>query len=279
MTSVLRSVRRGAGAAKRKLFPSAEVKAWREACRQAERTPRHVPGRIELAGCTIEYADLLTLCPQWHDIFVRRALDFRTASASPRILDCGANIGLASLFYKRRYPAARITAFEADPVLADLLARNMRANGADVDVRSAAVWTRDGEVAFRAEGADSGAIEGFAGELDAPRVAVPSVRLADVIAREPVDLLKLDVEGAEGAILADCEPVLPQVRALVMDLHEFDPAERRAPAVFELLRHAGFTYAADDLVALPWRAPVAGPEAPFPGTALCWAMTVRAWRR
>jgi hypothetical protein len=90
--------------------------------------------------------------------------------------------------------------------------------------------------------------------------------------------LKLDVEGAESAILADCETVLPAVHALVMDLHEFDPAARRAPAVFDLLRRSGFTYAVSDLAALPWRAPTAPAESAFPGSALCWAMTVRAWR-
>jgi FkbM family methyltransferase len=278
--SVLQAVRRGAGAAKRRLFPAAELKAWQEACRRAERAPRHVAGRIDLAGYSIEYADLLTLCPQWHDIFVVRGLDFATPAASPRILDCGANVGLASLYYKRRYPAARITAFEADPSLAAILARNLQVNGAaDVEVVSAAVWTRNGEVAFRAEGADGGAIDGLpGGVIEAPITTVPCVRLAELISREPVDLLKLDVEGAEGAILQDCAAALGGVRALIMDLHEFDPSARAAPAIFDLLARAGFTYAATDLVPLPWRPPVAAATSSFPRTALCWAMTVRAWR-
>jgi FkbM family methyltransferase len=278
---VMRAVRRSAGAAKRRLFPAAELKAWHEACRQAERARRRTPGRIELAGYSIEYADLLTLCPQWHDIFVRGALDFETSSPAPRILDCGANLGLASLYFKRRHPSARITAFEADPVLSAILGRNLGANGAaDVELIRAAVWTRDGEVRFRAEGADAGAIDGLPGGVDAaPIVTVPCVRLADVIAREPVDLLKLDVEGAERAILQDCEAALPGVAAMIIDLHEFDPSARAAPAVFDLLARSGFTYAASELVPLPWRAPVAASPGPFPRAALCWAMTIRAWRR
>lgn len=280
MTSVLATMRRGAGAAKRRLFPRAETKAWRDACRRAARTPRRVRGAIDLAGYTIEYADLATLCPQWHDIFVRQTLDFHTTSPSPRVLDCGANVGLASLYFKRRYRSARITAFEADSALADILRRNLAANGArDVEVIAAAVWTRDGEVAFRAEGADAGAIDGLpGGPVGAPVSTVPAVRLADVIAGEPVDLLKLDVEGAESAVLADCETALSNVRALVMDLHEFDPSARRAPGVLELVRRAGFTYTVSDLVPLPWRADVARPDSPFPGAPLCWAVTVRAWR-
>jgi len=65
---------------------------------------------------------------------------------------------------------------------------------------------------------------------------------------------------------------------MVMDLHEFDPAIRQAPRVLELLTRAGFTYAVDDFVALPWREPLASAESPFPGKPLQWAMTVRAWR-
>jgi hypothetical protein len=68
------------------------------------------------------------------------------------------------------------------------------------------------------------------------------------------------------------------VRAIVMDLHEFDPHVRQAPRVLELLSRAGFSYAIDEFVPLPWREPVTGDDTPFPGRAMQWAMTVRAWR-
>ena len=281
MTAMWRRLRRGAGAAKRWLSPTAETAAWHHACGLAGRTPRYTLGRIDLAGYSIRYADLLTLCPQWHDIFVRGSLDFRARSDAPRILDCGANIGLATLYFKRRYPTARITAFEADPALADLLEMNVRENGAgEVDVVRAAVWTEAGQVQFRTEGADSGAIDGVSAGLDGRLVTVPSVRLADVIAREPVDLLKLDIEGAEAAVLADCAHVLPNVSAMVIDLHEFDARRRQAPGVLEQLSHGGFTYAVSELIRLPWRpaAQDAHAASPFPEPALCWAMTVHAWR-
>jgi len=56
------------------------------------------------------------------------------------------------------------------------------------------------------------------------------------------------------------------------------PAARQAPRVLERLTRAGFTYAVDDFVALTWREPRAAADSPFPGKALQWAMTVRAWR-
>src|SRR2546430_4335867 len=150
MNATAKLIRRAAGAAYRQLFPTPEVAAWRHADQLAARIPRHTPGTIRMLEYELRYPDLLSFCPQWHDIFVGGALEFQAPSPSPRILDCGANVGLASLFFKRRYPAARITAYEADPALFAIALANLSTNGAsDVDLVNAAVWTSAGRVAFR----------------------------------------------------------------------------------------------------------------------------------
>jgi len=272
-------LRRRVGAIQRRLFEPPEQAAFRHAWHLAETTPRFTPGTIRMMEHDIRYSDLLSFCPQWRDIFVKRVLDFAADSRSPRILDCGANVGVASLFFHQRYPDARITAFEADPALCAMLDANVKANGAaTVEARHAALWTSTGTLSFRCEGSDSGMIESLPGAVAGASTVVPSLRLRDLLEAEPIDLLKLDIEGAEDAVLADCEPVLHRVKAMVMDLHEFEPAVRQAPRVLELLTRAGFTYAVDDFVALPWREPLAGAGSPFPGKPLQWAMTVRAWR-
>ena len=279
MNPTLKRARRAAGEIYRQLHPSPEAAALRRLEDAAESAERRTPGRIAVLDYDLEYADLLSFCPQFDEIFVKHALDFQTASASPRILDCGANIGAASLYFKRRYPGARVTAYEADPELYAMTKRNLERNrAADVEVVHAALWTSTGHVTFRAEGSDSGMVDGLSGAVDAAGVSVPSLRMRDVLERERVDLLKLDIEGAEGAVLADCEPVLDRVNAIVMDVHEFDPRDRQSPRLFECLSRAGFVYAVDDLVGHDWRPPVAAPASPFPGTPLVWSMTVRAWR-
>jgi FkbM family methyltransferase len=278
MTTMLRRVAR---AVHRQLFPTPEVAAWRRAVQHAGAIPRFTHGSIRMLDYHLQYSDLLSLCPQWHDIFIDGALEFRFDSDRPRILDCGGNVGMASLFFKRRFPAARITAYEADPALFAILKANLAANGAsDVETVHAALWTANGRVTFQAEGSDSGMIGTLTGAVAGTAVDVPSLRLRDVIANDagPIDLLKLDVEGAEDAVLADCEPVLARVGAIVMDLHEFDPSHRQAPRVLELLTRNGFTYVVDEFVPQPWRPPVSLPNTPFPGKALVWSMTVRAWR-
>jgi FkbM family methyltransferase len=279
MRGTLRRAGRKVRAMRRRVFEEPETVAWRRAWHRAELTPRFTPGAIRMMDYDLRYSDLLSFCPQWQDIFVRRVLAFRSNNPAPRILDCGANVGLASLFFKRAYPAARVTAIEADPSLFAMLQTNLRANhAADVQTIHAALWTSNGTLAFQCEGSDSGMIGTLPGAIDGRSVTVPSLRLRDLLEREAFDLLKLDIEGAEDAVLEDCEPVLHRVAAMVMDLHEFDPRTRQAPRVLERLTRAGFGYAIDEFVPLTWRKPLAGPQSPFPGRAMNWAMTVRAWR-
>jgi FkbM family methyltransferase len=256
-----------------------EAAAWKRAWHRAELTPRFTPGTIQMLDYRLQYSDLLSFSVQWQDIFVKRCLDFQVATDAPRILDCGANVGLASLYFKQRYSRARITAYEADPGLAAMVDANLKTNGAgDVEVVHAALWVSNGQLTFRCEGSDSGMIAALPGAVDGRAAVVRSQRLRDLLDAEPIDLLKLDIEGAEDQVLADCEPVLHRVRAMIMDLHEFDAGRRRAPCVLDRLTRAGFTYAIDDFVPLIWRQPLAGNTTPFPGKAMQWAMTVRAWR-
>ena len=255
-----------------------EWRAWRAACREARRRPRRTAGRIALAGYDLGYVDLLTLCPQWHDVFVRKTLDVTLPAEAPVIFDCGANVGIASLYFKRRYPRARIHAFEADDRIAAVLADNLQRNGApDVEVTRAAVWTYTGTVAFRAEGADSGAIDSVAAAtLPGLPHQVPCVRLRDLIAGEAIDLIKLDVEGAEGPLLRDCAGVLHNVGAMAIEVHEFDPAVRRLPEILGELTEAGFTWSLDECVSVPWLG--APRPSPFAAATVSFVVVVRAWR-
>jgi FkbM family methyltransferase len=274
----LAALRRTAGVVKRQLFPDPAMAAWRQACAAAAMTPRFAPGAIALGPYRLRYPDLLTLCPQWKDIFIQRSLAFRSSRSDPRILDCGANIGLATLFFKAEYPAARITAFEADPAIAALLGDNLRANGAgDVAIVPAAVWTAAGTLAFHADGADGGTIVSGVPERTSRLIEVAAIRLRDVIAAEPIDLLKLDIEGAETPVLEDCAGQLPNVAAMLVEVHEFDPGDRRGARIFSLLEAAGFNYVVTHITPTPGRPAV--PDTPFPHRSSSYVMAVSAWRR
>jgi hypothetical protein len=76
-------------------------------------------------------------------------------------------------------------------------------------------------------------------------------------------------------VLRDAAGALGQVRAVQMEVHDFDAAERRLPACLDLLTREGFAYTLDDLHQASWR-PGARPAGPFPGVA-SWVVLVRAW--
>ena len=277
MAPLLSRVRRFARDVQHDIWPTPEIAMLQELERRAQQESRRTAGRIVVPPYDLEYADAMSTWPQWDDIFIRQALAFETDAPAPRIIDCGANVGLASLYYRRRYPRARITSIEADPTIADLCRRNLtRHDEADADVRTAAAWTTNGAVEFMCEGADSGTIATFDRSRRGTVHSVPAVRLRDLL-DEPVDLLKMDIEGAELAVLRDCAGALRNVAAIALDVHEFDPACRQTGAIFELLREAGYTFGLSNLCPLPWRA--SEEAGPFPSAPPIWAVAVFAWRR
>jgi FkbM family methyltransferase len=263
---------------KRRLFPTPEEAALKRIATEAWRVPRYTPGVFDVMGYRLHYVDLLTVAPQWKDTFVDELQAFNSRLAAPRILDCGANVGVVTLYLKRQHPASRITAFEADPRISAALSKNIEENHlAGVNVVTAAVWDEEGETSFVAEGSDAGGVASEYRGDSAKLITVPSVRLRDVIASEnQIDLLKLDIEGAEHRVLADCEPELHRVRAIAAELHDFDPANRRIPATLELLSRAGFTYSHGGIIPVqPSSSPL---HIPFPAHAARWVERIYAWR-
>lgn len=278
MAALLSHFRRLARDVQHDIWPTPELAVLRQLEWRAGHESRRTHGEIALDPYRFEYVDAMSTWPQWDDIFVHQSLAFSTDVRAPRILDCGANIGLASLYFKHRYPHARLTAFEPDPWLAAICRRNVARNDAmdDVEIKDAAVWTADGTLEFVCEGTDSGAIAALHHPIEGPVSRVPSLRLRDWL-HEPVDLLKLDIEGAELPVLDDCRDRLTNVRAMIVEVHEFDANKRQTGAVFDLLASAGFVFEMCAVTPLPWR--TSQLHSPFDGASPVWVAIVRAWRR
>ena len=65
--------------------------------------------------------DIPSFIWQFKEIFVDEIYKFDSKDEEPVIYDCGANIGMSCLYFKILYPKARITAFEGDPIITDVL--------------------------------------------------------------------------------------------------------------------------------------------------------------
>jgi FkbM family methyltransferase len=137
------------------------------------------------------------------------------------IVDLGSNAGQASMFLRDRYPRASIIAVEADPQIAALTARNL---GQDATVVSAAVSDHDGSATLtRVTGSSwASTLLSMSGDSHGTeRLEVRAVTLGTLLREQglgEVDLLKVDVEGAE-LIALTSDDALAQVRCVVGEVH------------------------------------------------------------
>jgi FkbM family methyltransferase len=141
------------------------------------------------------------------------------------LIDCGANIGMFSL-RATRAGCAQVIAVEPDPETFARLEKNLERNAATtVTALASAVGRAPGRAAFQRSGAstlgrvaareDSAASASSEIEVDVTTVAV----VFDRYALRTVNLLKLDIEGAELDALEGARPVLDRIERIVMEYH------------------------------------------------------------
>ena len=185
----------------------------------------------------------------YKDIFLQRLYHFVAQRNDPLILDCGSNIGMSILYFKRVYPGARIIGFEPDPAIFPYLQENVARNGLrDVQLVQAALAAEEGSLTFYSDG-KYGSYLAKTRPHDLPegwkRYDVPCVRLRDYL-KEPVDFLKMNIEGAEWEVLADSEDVLRQVREMVIEYHHLPGLPRTLHLILDLLHRQGYEYLIND---------------------------------
>ena len=173
----------------------------RESLGLARPSRLHLPGEARLFGHTVRYADFRNLVFNFEEVFVEQQYAFRARSETPRVLDCGANIGLSVLYLKLLYPAARITAFEPSPEAFPLFQANV-ATFAGVTLEQKALAGSASELTIFGVPGERASLRATTVEQAGTEAlaAVEAVPLSGYL-EEPVDLLKLDVEGREVEIL------------------------------------------------------------------------------
>lgn len=142
---------------------------------------------------------------------------------SPKVIvDGGANIGMASLYFTHTYPSAKIIAVEPEASNFDLLVRNVRPYPAIIPVR-AALWNRDGEISV----GEPDPVTGCSGkwacithEGPGSRVrAITMHTLMQEMGLPAIDVAKIDIEGAEREVFEDTR-WLDGLRCLMIELHD-----------------------------------------------------------
>lgn len=171
----------------------------------------------------------LRVRPSRGDLFILYEVLAHQAYAIPRdrldwdkvrvIIDCGANIGITSLYLSNRYPNARIISVEPDPDNFEVLCRNVAKCNRIEPIQAAIVQKAQKVHLTRDRPAYGNIVKHSA--VDGLTIEVPGLAISDIcemmrISR--IDLLKIDIEGAEQDVFSD--PIfLPLVDTIAIELH------------------------------------------------------------
>ncbi|MBW6474942.1 MAG: FkbM family methyltransferase [Anaerolineaceae bacterium] len=182
------------------------------------------------------YWYLLTLDEIWGNQIYK----FHANREVPFIIDCGANIGLSVIYWKFLYPKANIIAFEPDPKILELLRKNIDAFGLDnIEIRPCAVWSSNTILCFKSDNSVGGKLVDHMN--GSKLINVNTFRLRDLL-NQQVDMLKIDIEGAEYEVLMDCYENLVNVDYIFIEYHGITNEPQKLHNILEMLQNKGFRY-------------------------------------
>lgn len=174
----------------------------------------------------------------FREIFVEEIYSFASTNKDPKILDCGANIGLSVLYFKERFPDSKLTVFEADPSIFETLKENITTNGLkDVELINKAVWSENTVLEFSIEGADGGRVNVA---NDGNLIRVPAISLSSILKNDVYDFIKIDIEGAELEALRGCRAELARQNLVFVEFHSFKSRQQGLSVILSEFECAGY---------------------------------------
>ncbi|WGK69056.1 FkbM family methyltransferase [Candidatus Haliotispira prima] len=193
----------------------------------------------------------------YYSIFFHRVNRVKKlGNKSPLIFDCGAHIGIFSLFCNYLYPNSRIYAYEPDPENFASLKYNTQKYD-NIVISNEAISSENGVLCFYSEGSAASSL------YDNPNYDNPNIELNREIAEvkvsavslktlieqsdEKIDLLKIDIEGAEVEALSVCDGILGNVKQIIIEYHDLKTNPNRLSPILAMLENNNFFYYLHDL--------------------------------
>lgn len=183
------------------------------------------------------------------EIFIVEDYYFETKNKNPYILDCGGNIGMATLYFKWIYPESTIDVFEMEPSNIDLLENNIKSNNlTDVNIIKKAVSNENGTMTLfggRRAGTIFKTLINEQVKKDytyaESKIIIDTVKLSEYITK-PVDFLKIDIEGAESNVFVDLDSSgkMAQVEKITLEFHRFSSDENKLSTIVDVLEKYDF---------------------------------------
>ena len=142
---------------------------------------------------------------------------------SKTIIDAGANIGLASIYFSLLFPKAQIVSIEPEENNFALLKENTRAYP-NIECIKAGIWDKNEPIYITNP---ETLAAGFMIETDSRKndlVMLNGVTIGTILERKKwssIDILKMDIEGAEKEVFSAIDiSWLSKVKLLIIELHD-----------------------------------------------------------
>lgn len=172
--------------------------------------------------------------PRWGAISA--AYSHYDPNRKPLILDLGANIGLASLYFAKNWPNAEIVAIEPVSDNYQLMLQNL-AGRRNVHPVHAAVACEDGIVRITNPGAEMWAYrtettqEGNEGTV--PAMSIASIMKLPQLGGESVPfIIKIDIEGFESNLFSKNTEWVASFPIIIIELHDWMADQRGSSRAF-----------------------------------------------
>lgn len=210
--------------------------------RRLEKLARYHPTSVCFFGKKINIVDAPTFLSSYNEIFKKEIYKFAPIKKDITIIDCGANIGLATIYFKKKFPDAQIVAFEPDPNIFNVLKNNVLALGYDdVICRNEAVSDKDAVLNFWLEGGHSGMI--VSDDKNPAIISVKAIRLKSFLSSyKRISFLKIDIEGEEIHVIPDIAEELKMVDYLFLEYHSFINKEQYLEKLLDFITMADMRY-------------------------------------
>jgi FkbM family methyltransferase len=159
-------------------------------------------------------------------IFLDGEYDWPFARPPRVIIDAGANIGFASVFFANKYPQSKIIALEPEASNYELLQRNTAAYP-NIKTIKAALWSKLGQVHVIDPGLGHWSFQTHAdarGGATANAVGMAPALTIDSLLRDfglnYVDLLKVDIEGSEKEVFESSGNWIDRIGTIMVEIHD-----------------------------------------------------------
>ena len=207
----------------------------------------HHPGNKNQNPVIIEYADSMTFYYEQKYIFENHIYHFSTKKKNPIIIDAGGYIGTATLYFKNIYPDAKITIFEPDKKIFPILKKNIEKNNLkDVSLINKGLGKKEGTVNFFHDMTNGSSTKNIDNLSETNQETIDITQLSKYIT-EPIDMLKMNIEGAEGDVFEEISSKLHLIKEIIFEYHAFENLPQNLGKILTILDKNNFAYAISNI--------------------------------